>query len=98
MKMVHRLIEGINEELEGAREYAEKYLHNKAMGNTARASAYRQMAMDELGHASHAHSFALQDIEALKKVHPLTEECEAAWEKAKSHYAECVAKVKYMLN
>lgn len=98
MKIIHQLIDHINEELDGAKDYAEKYIHNRAIGNNSRANIYRQMAMDELTHASNVHDFAVQDIEAIRSVHTLSDECEEKITHAMKHYAECVAKVKYMVN
>lgn len=98
MKIIHEMIEQLEEELEGAKDYAEKYIHSKALGHNTRASIYRQMSMDELGHASNIHDFTVQDIESLRSVHTLSDECEEKISHAMKHYTECVAMVKYMLN
>ena len=38
------------------------------------------------------------DIEKTRNIHHMSEECEAKWEEAQKHYAEFVAKVKFLLN
>ena len=43
MKIVHKLIESFEEELEGAKEYAEKYIDSKARGNIVRAVSKEQL-------------------------------------------------------
>ena len=53
MKILDHMIEDLEEEVDGAREYAEKYIECKAKGNTARATKYKEMAMDELKHAGY---------------------------------------------
>jgi hypothetical protein len=51
MKMLEKFMDHISGELEGAMEYAEKYIENKAKGNTMRANVFKEMAGDELRHA-----------------------------------------------
>ena len=97
MRILEKMIDHINEELDGAAEYAEKYIENRAMGKTARASAYREMAKDELKHASTAYGYAIEDIEAIKRVHTMTPEAEEMWEHEMKQYANCMAKINMML-
>lgn len=97
MKMVHKIIEHINEELEGAKEYAERYIECRAKGNSSRAAKYKEMANDELRHAGYIYDFAVQDVTDIKKVYPMPVEADDAWNHATKHYAECVAMVKHML-
>lgn len=98
MKLVHKMIDQIEEELEGAMGYAEKFIESKVHGDTHRANIYRQMSFDELTHAGNVYEFSAADMARIKSVHQLSEECELRWEEAKKHYAEFVAKVKYLLN
>lgn len=81
MRIVKKMIDHINDELDGAAEYAEKYIENRAMGKTTRASAYREMAKDELRHAGNIYGYAIEDIEAIKKVYAMSPEAEEMWEK-----------------
>lgn len=98
MKLVHKMIDQIDEELEGALDYAEKFIESKVHGDTNRANVYRQMSYDELTHAGNVYEFSTKDIEKIRSIHHMSEECEAKWEEAKKHYAEFVAKVKFLLN
>ena len=97
MKMIYKFADHIKEELEGAKSYAEKYIEHKAKGDSTRAMKYKEMANDELRHAQYIHDFAMQDVEAVKKVHTLSVEDESAWEHAHKHFAECTAMVRMML-
>jgi hypothetical protein len=98
MKLIHKLIDGIHEELEGAKEYAEKYIDAKARGNVTRANKYAEMASDELKHATYIKDFAVMDIDEIKKVYPLPVELEEEWEHAHKKFIECMAIIKHMLS
>ena len=98
MKIVHKLIESFEEELEGAKEYAEKYIDSKARGNIVRAEKYSEMAKDELKHAGYMKEFAIRDYEEIKKVYPIPTDIEEAFEHALKKSSECMATVKQMLS
>lgn len=99
MTKIKKYVEQIDEEICGAKEYAEKSLEYKAMGNSERYAKYRQMATDELNHAMIVHDIAVQDIEQLKAVYPeIPSEMMEEWEKSHKHYVEKVAWVKQMLS
>ena len=70
MKLLDNMMDHICDELDGAWEYAEKYLENKAKGD-ARYSKYRDMALDEVSHAEILYSFAISDIERLERYYSL---------------------------
>jgi hypothetical protein len=95
--MIEHLIHHIDEELEGAKDYAEKYIEWRAKGDMIRANKYKDMASDELRHASYVYEFAVQDADKITKIYTLPEETEEMWKKSKKHYAECMAKIKMML-
>jgi hypothetical protein len=97
MKIIEKMIEDIEEELEGAKNYAEKYLENKARGNMQRASTFKEMSMDELRHAAHVYDFSMQDISHIKDIYTLPVNIEERWDHARKHYAECVGWIKQML-
>ena len=97
MKMIKKYVDTIAEEIEGAKEYAEKYVECKAKGNTARAQKYKEMATDELKHTTYIHDMAIQDIEELKKIYTPPVEMEEKWDKVHKEYVESVAWVKQML-
>jgi hypothetical protein len=98
MQLIKKYIEAMDDEIEGAKEYAEKYVEYKVKGNTDRASKYKDMAMDELKHASNEHMWVVQEIEELSKVYTPPVEMEEKWNKAHKEYIEKVAWIKQMLN
>lgn len=97
MTKIKKLAEHIEEELSGAKEYAEKYVECKAKGDMQWANRYKEMANDELKHASYLHDKATQDIEEISKVFKPTEEMEEKWEKCHKKYVEQAAWIKQML-
>lgn len=97
MKKIQTLIDQIDEELCGAKDYAECYISAKAVDDSAWATRYREMSNDELKHAMYLHEKVVADIERLSKVYTPPVEMEEAWEKAHKHYIEKVAWIKQML-
>jgi hypothetical protein len=97
MKFIKKLVDHLDEEIEGAKEYAEKYVECKAKGNMSRANKYKEMAQDELKHATYIHEMAVQEIEELQKIYTPPAEMLEKWEKAHKEYVERVAWVKQML-
>lgn len=97
MKIIKKFVETIEEELEGAKEYAEKYVENKVNNNMQAAARYKEMAYDELKHASYEHEFAVNEIDKLSKVYTPPEKMMEVWEKAHRQYVERAAWVKQML-
>ena len=97
MKMIKNLIEQLDEEIEGAKEYAEKYVECKAKGNMTRANRYKEMATDELKHTGYIHEMAVQEIQELKKVYTAPADMQEKWDKAHKEYVERVAWIKQML-
>lgn len=94
MKTIEKLIDNIMEEIEGAEEYAERYIECKARGNNARASKYKEMAHDELRHAENIYEFAEADVESIRKVYPLSVEDEESWAHAKKLMHQRIAQIK----
>lgn len=97
MKTIEKMVEHINEELEGAKEYAEKYIDSKARGNMARATKYKEMASDELRHASYIRDFAVEDIDGIKKVYQLDVDTDDMWHHANKKFVECMAIIRQMI-
>jgi ferritin len=97
MKTIDKMIEHIDEEVEGAREYAEKYIECKSRGHTGRAAKYKEMAFDELKHAETVYAFAEEDVENIRKVHPLSVDEEELWAHAKKKMYEHIAHIKSYL-
>ena len=97
MTKIKRYVEHMDEELCGAKDYAEKYLEAKASGQSEMAEKYKEMATDELKHATYVHNIAVDEIEKIKKVFTPPQDMLARWEKAHSKYIDRTAKVKGML-
>lgn len=97
MKKIQNLVNQIDEEIEGAKEYAETYLDYKAKGNSNWAVRYKSMAEDELKHATYIHDRAVEEITELNKVYTPPVEMQKAWDESHKGYVERVAWIKQML-
>ena len=93
MKEIKKPIDSIYDEIEGAKEYAEKYVILKNM-DLSTARKYREMAEQEIAHAK-----TLQEITAsfAEKVSWLPECDKEELDKVYAKRAECEAVVKLML-
>jgi hypothetical protein len=90
-------VDHIDEEIEDAKEYAEKYVEEKAKGQMDIANRYKEMATDELKHATYLHEMAVAEIEQVSKVFKPPAWMEEKWEKSHNEYVEKVAWIKQML-
>lgn len=97
MRLIQKYVEEIEEELEGAKDYAEKYVECKVRGEMNKASRYKEMANDELKHSSYIHEFAVNEVAALSKVYTPPAEMMEKWEKAHAQYVEKTAWIRQML-
>ena len=97
MTRIKRLADQIKDELCSAKDYAEEYLYNKAKSNNEWTSRYKQMAEQELLHASYLHDKAISEIEALRKVYTPPEDMMEKWEHDHKEYVEKAAWIKQML-
>lgn len=97
MTKIKNLIAQIDDEIEGAKEYAESYLECKAKGNSQWSTRYKEMANDELKHAGYIHDKAIADIDELKKVYTPPVEMQEKWDKSHKEYVEKAAWIKQML-
>lgn len=97
MRAIKKYVESIDEEIEDAKKYAEKYVEAKAKGDPAKANRYREMASDELKHATFLHEWAIAEIQEISKVFTPPVEMQEKWDKAHKEYVERVAWVKQML-
>lgn len=98
MTKIKQYVDSIDEELCGAKEYAEKYIEFKAKGNSGWSNKYKEMATDELKHSTYIHDIAMQEIEELNKVFQPTVEMQEKWDKSHKEYVEKVAWIKQMLS
>ena len=97
MTKIKKYVEDIAEELDGAKHYMETALEYKAAGNSTRYTKYKEMSVQELGHAMNLHEFAVQDIEQLKTVYPdIPQEMMDKWQHAHIDYVEKAAWIKQM--
>ena len=97
MKSIKHFVDSIEEELEGAENYAEKYVECKAKGHSQKASHYKEMAEDELKHASWLHTWAVEEVEELSKVYTPPPDMMEKWEKAHKEYVSKAAWIRQML-
>lgn len=97
MTKIKHYVETIDEELNGAKDYAEEYIECKAKGNMPWANRYKEMANDELKHAMYIHDKAVADIDELSKVYTAPVEMQDAWDKSHKEYVEKAAWIKQML-
>ena len=99
MKKIKDYVEKIDDELCGAKEYMEKALWYKAMGDSTRYAKYKEMSSHELGHAMNIHKFCVEDIEKLEKVYPeIPQDMMDKWTKSHNEYVEKTAWIKQMQN
>ena len=98
MKYIKRYVDHIEDEISGAREYAENFVEYKVKGDMRRANIYKDMAQDELTHAMNIHEFAVQDIEELRKTYTPPVEMLEKWEHAHRVALEQVANIKQILS
>lgn len=94
MKMIKAYVEQINEELDGAETYAEKWLELRADGID---SEYRKMAEDELRHAEYIHSVAIDKIANLKNVYTPPMDMQKKWDETHECYTNKYNEIKRML-
>ena len=97
MRSIKKYVEHIQEEIDSAKEYAEKYVELKAKGDVSAASKYREMAEDELKHANYIHEFSVKEIEQISKVYKPPIDMQEKWEHEHKKFVESVAWIKQML-
>jgi hypothetical protein len=98
MRVIKEYVDSIDEEIEGAKRYAEKYVEAKAKGDMSKANRYKEMASDELKHGMYQHEWAVAEIQEISKVFTPPAIMEERWNKAHKEYVEKVAWIKQMLS
>jgi predicted translin family RNA/ssDNA-binding protein len=98
MRIIKNYVEKIDEELEGAKEYAEKYIELKVKDDMNSANKYKEMAMDELKHATYEHEWATKEIAKISSVYDAPMDMMEKWEKSHKEYVEKVAWIRQMLS
>ena len=97
MRSIKKYVEAIEEEVEGAKNYAEKYVEAKAKGDMGKANRYKEMASDEIKHAMYLHEWAVGEIETLSKLYTPPVEMQDKWDRSHKEFVEKIAWVKQML-
>lgn len=97
MKKIQELIDWIDDELDGAKCYAEKYIYYKAKGNQW-YSKFHTMAEDELKHADLIHQLAVEEIDEISNVFKAPAEMQKAWDESHVKYVDKAAWIKQMLS
>lgn len=97
MTKIKKYVEQIEEELEGAKDYAERYVEHKAKNDMSWANKFKEMAQDELRHAMVIHDLAIMKIEELQKVYKPPVEMQEKWDKKHKEYVEKTAWIRQML-
>lgn len=98
MRKIKEYVDHIKEEVESAKEYAEKYIECKAKGNTQRANRYKEMASDELKHATYIHEWAVLEVEEISRVYKPPVDMMEKWEHEHKKFVEDVALIKKILD
>lgn len=96
MKYIMEMVKRIDEEINDAQTYAEKYLECKAKDSPF-AQRWKEMAGDELRHAQYIHDYAVAEIDKLRKVYTPPVAMQEEWDKAHKEYVERVAVTRQML-
>ena len=97
MNIIKKYVDAIDDEIHGAKKYAEKYVELKAKGDMQTANRYKEMANDELKHAMYEHEWAVKEIDEISKVYTAPVEMQEKWDKSHKEYVEKVAWIKQML-
>ena len=98
MKRIAEMVDQIDDEIESAKTYAESYLDRRARNDSKWAQRYKEMADDELKHATYIHDAAVEEIELIRVVYTPPAEMQKAWDESHKRYVEKVAWIKQMLN
>ena len=97
MTKIKKYVENIAEELHDSKDYMEKALEYKAMGQSERYNGYKEMSIQELSHAMRLHQYAVEDIEKLKTVYPeIPQSMQDAWDRSHVDFVEKTAWIKQM--
>ena len=98
MKLIKWYANAIGEELDDAKEYAEKSIECRVKGDIPSANKFKEMAHDELKHATYLHEMAVQAINEVRQYYTPPVAMQDAWEKAHREFVEKTAWIKQMLN
>lgn len=97
MKYIAEYIDLLDEEIEGAKTYAEKYVQFKAENEITWANKFKEMSNAELQHSTVIHEYLVQKINQLKTVYQAPTEMQEIWDKKHAKYIERTAWIKQIL-
>lgn len=98
MKVIADIVTIIDEEVDGAKNYAESYIEQKVGGDTEWAAKYKEMAADELKHAMYLHELAVEKIKSFENMYPVPTDMQERWDKSHKLYVEKTAWIKQMMS
>lgn len=93
MRFIEEMAERMDDELDGAEEYAVAAIHNKD-SHPALAKHYHDMAMDEMRHASYFSDAAMEYVKTHAADKP---ELKHVWDFVKRHADKEIAEIDKML-
>ena len=88
MTHIKKFVEAIDEEIEDAKEYAEKYVEFRVKEDIPKANKYKEMANDELKHATYLHDMAAKEIQDLSRIYTPPVDMQEKWDKSHKEYVE----------
>ena len=100
MRELKKLVDEINEELEGIEDYLCCAAKAKAEGRHDDYNDYMSLATAEMEHPPKLHKIAVLIIDRWKTAHPdavVPEYMTEMWDEAHANYMECFAKLKYKM-
>lgn len=97
MKVITDLIDLLDNELESAKEYAERFIMLKA-NNDDLAEKFKTMAEDELHHSSIIYAYTIRELDRVEAVFTLSAMLSEIWEKKRKKYIEESAFIKQMIS
>ena len=98
MRKIKELVERIDDELNSAEEYAEKYIEYKADGDSSMATKFMEMASQEMNHANMMHDLAVKEIEKVSAVFNAPADMREKWDNSHAEYIQRASRIKSMIN
>lgn len=97
MREVGEFIDLMEEELEDAKEYAERYISYKVSNDSDRAEQFKQMCKNDLEHSLVLYKIANEEIMRLKRCCSIPSVMSNVWDKKNTKFIEKAAWIKQML-
>lgn len=97
MRKIMEYFDQIDEELYSAKEYAEKYIEMKSIGNNTWADRFKEMSNDKIKAIEWLHELTICEIDKIKKVYTPPFGMKENWDKGLKMCSEKIALIKQML-